>query len=51
LDEVNQSIATQMEFVTSILRAFSSIGPEDWEAVQRELEAQLSLEVQGAGDA
>jgi hypothetical protein len=51
LDEVNESIAAQQEFVTSILRAFGSIRPEDWEAAHREAEAQLNLKVQGAGDA
>jgi hypothetical protein len=51
LDEVNDSIATQLEFVASILRAFGSIRPEDVEAAYREFEARLSLKVQGAGDA
>jgi hypothetical protein len=51
LDKVNDDIATQLEFVGSILRAFGSIRPEDVEAAYREFEAQLSLKVQGAGDA
>ena len=51
LDEVNDSIATQLEFITSILRAFGSIRPEDLKAAHEELEAQLSLKVQGSGEA
>lgn len=51
LDDVNDSIATQLEFVTSILRALGSIRPEDLEAAHQEFEAQLNLKVQGAGDA
>ena len=50
LDGVNESIATELQFVTSILRALGSIRPEDVEAAHQEFEAQLSLQVQGAGD-
>ena len=51
LDEVNDSIATQVKFVGSILRAFGSIRPEDLEAAHQEFGAQLSQKVQRAGDA
>src|SRR5262245_2807468 len=51
LDQVNNSIASELEFVTSILRAFGSIRPEDLEAAYQEFEAQLNLNVHGAGDA
>jgi hypothetical protein len=51
LDEVNESIAAQLEFVTSILRALSSIRPEDLEAAYREAEARLGVNVHGASDA
>ena len=51
LDEVNDSIAVQLEFVTSILRALGSIRSEHLEAVHREFEHQVGAKVQSAGDA
>ncbi len=50
-DEVNVSIAAQLDFVTSILKAFSSIRPEDIEAAHEEFEVQLREKKRGAGDA
>ncbi len=49
LDQVNDSIVAQLEFVGSILRAFGSIRPEALEAAYQEFE--LSPKVQGASDA
>jgi hypothetical protein len=51
LSGVNDSIASELEFVTSFLRAFASLRPEDIEAAHQELERQLSQEGRGASDA
>jgi hypothetical protein len=51
LDEVNDSIAAQLEFVASFLRAIGSIRPEHMEAAHEELNAQLSLKENSGGDA
>jgi hypothetical protein len=47
LEQVNASIATELEFVTSFLRAVASIRPEDLDEAER----QLAQETQSAGDA
>jgi hypothetical protein len=51
LDQVNDSISTQQDFVVSILRAVGSITPEDVEAAHQEIERQIKQETRGAGDA
>ncbi len=51
LNELNDSIATQMEFVTSILQARDSIRPQDLEAEYLEAERRTSQEAPSAGDA
>lgn len=51
LDRVNESISRQLEFVTSILSAFSKIRPEDIEAALKELSRQMDLVEKAAGDA
>jgi hypothetical protein len=50
LEAVNASISTQLEFVTSILKAFGSLNPEDVDAMHQELERQLRLQKQAAGE-